>query len=969
MKTSTILNSFASGELSPYLDGRTDVERYYSGVKTLENFINLPYGGAKRRPGTYYVSEVKDSDRKTRLVPFQFSITQAYIIEFGDRYCRFYANQGQLLSSGSAYEIASPYLEADLFDLQFAQDADTMWITHPSYKPRKLTRNALTWNTNIKMMLHLNGTDGSTTITDETSTHTPAAQGTAQIDTAQYVFGGASLLLDGDSDYLTVADHADFSFGVGSFSIGCRVKFVDKTGTQFLFSQFVDGTHYWNVYKDAAHKIVMNFVDGTAKGTYTMTSAWNGLADDTWYTLLFVRNITTGLIFIDGVSQILTVSTAFGTNNVGSLAADLWIGAYESGPANYFDGWIDELILVKGEALQTADYTVPTTAYAPDVITFAIANYAPELLTLDVAPGGAWSAGETVTGNTSGSTCVIVEVLTTKTYRVKDRDAAYTLGEVLTNGTDTADQGVAHPTTTGDPFGADDSDDCPTCVSIFEQRIHFANINNAPQKSWVSVSGDYEDMTVGVNAGDAFTYTIGSEQVNAIRWFSSGKFLAMGTFGGVFSLSSGNDEVAITPTNITIKREITYGSLGVTPKKMGDSLFYVQRNSKIVREFIGKSFMSSDNKYIESAFDATVLAEHITGDGIVEMAYQQSPYNILWCVRSDGELACLTRQVNQDVLAWSRQILGGSFGAGNAVVETVAVIPGDGANDEVWIIVKRTINGSTVRYIEYFKPMDYGSEQEDAFFVDSGLTLDSPKPITAITKATTGVMTATGHGFSNGDIVIVRGVLGMTEVNRTKYKVAGVSGDTFQLNTTATVGVAVNTTAYTTYVSGGEVRKCSTSVTGLTHLVAETVDLFIDGDTATTAVVTAGGVAAITTPANGGGEIHAGLRFTPYLKPMRIEAGSGMDTAQGKLKRINKIVVRVHESLKMKAGNTDTQDEFDFLPKSGSSGDFIETFSGDQQILQPSAWDRDGYVVITQAGPYPLNILAIIIHLTTSDYD
>src|SRR3990167_8893029 len=99
---------------------------------------------------------------------------------------RFYQNRGQITSGGSAYEISTSYLEADLFDLQFAQDADTMWIVHPSYKPQKLTRAGPSWDSYTKLMLHMDGTDGSTTFTDTIGTHTVTAVGNAQIDTAQY---------------------------------------------------------------------------------------------------------------------------------------------------------------------------------------------------------------------------------------------------------------------------------------------------------------------------------------------------------------------------------------------------------------------------------------------------------------------------------------------------------------------------------------------------------------------------------------------------------------------------------------------------------------------------------------------------------------------------------------------------------------------------------------------------------------
>jgi len=136
-----IINSFNSGELTPLLEGRTDVGKYYSGCRTLENFIVLSQGAATRRPGLKFITEVKDSTVKTRLLSFEFSITQAYTIEAGNLYFRFYKDGGQILTGGGAtYEISSPYLTADLFELQYIQSADTMYIVHPEYAPRTLTR-------------------------------------------------------------------------------------------------------------------------------------------------------------------------------------------------------------------------------------------------------------------------------------------------------------------------------------------------------------------------------------------------------------------------------------------------------------------------------------------------------------------------------------------------------------------------------------------------------------------------------------------------------------------------------------------------------------------------------------------------------------------------------------------------------------------------------------------------------------
>ena len=109
--------NFTAGELSPRLDGRVDLSKFKNGCSTLENFLIPAHGGATRRPGSYYVAEVKTSAAKTRLFSFEFSSEQTYIIEAGNEYFRFYKDDGQITSGGSAYEISTPYVTADLFEL------------------------------------------------------------------------------------------------------------------------------------------------------------------------------------------------------------------------------------------------------------------------------------------------------------------------------------------------------------------------------------------------------------------------------------------------------------------------------------------------------------------------------------------------------------------------------------------------------------------------------------------------------------------------------------------------------------------------------------------------------------------------------------------------------------------------------------------------------------------------------------
>ena len=426
-RTTLALTSFVSGELGSKLDGRTDFAKYNTGAKTLQNFLIHPQGSATRRVGTQFIAEVKDSSKKTRLIPFEFSTTQTYVLEFGDQYMRVYKDKGQVLSSGVAFEISTPYLEAELFELKFAQSADVMYICHPNHEVRKLSR--------------------------------------------------------------------------------------------------------------------------TGHTSWTLT---------------------------------------------------------------------------------TVSFT-----------------------------------------QSSGATITI--------------------------------------------SGADNR---PSCVSFFEQRLVFAGTNNNPQTLWFSKSGDYENFTTGSNADDAMIYTIASNQVNRIRYLKAQRTLIVGTSGGEFTVSADGTDAAITPTNIAIKRQSSYGAANVDAQVAGNATLFLQKAKRKIREL---SYNFDVDGYV--APDLTILNDIVTKSGINEIVYQQEPDSILWCVRDDGVLAGLTYQRSENVVAWHRHIFGGSFGSGDAVCESAATISGTLTEDELWVIVKRTINGATKRYVECFANFDFDeTEATDFRFLDSHLT-------------------------------------------------------------------------------------------------------------------------------------------------------------------------------------------------------------------------------------------------------
>jgi hypothetical protein len=483
----------------------------------------------------------------------------------------------------------------------------------------------------------------------------------------------------------------------------------------------------------------------------------------------------------------------------------------------------------------------------------------------------------------------------------------------------------------------------PSAVAFYEERLVFAATTNNPQTIWFSQTGDWENFLAGTNDSDAMNYTIAADQVNAIRWMAPQDWLLIGTLGAEWKIGSGSAEEPLTPTKVTTKRQSSNGSANLQPIMVDNVILYVQRQGRKIREMVysfdADSFVSPD---------LTVLSEHITGGGITQMAYQKMPDPILWCVTADGNLATMTYNRGQNVVGWSLQTFDGE-------VESVAVIPG-ADEDEVWISIKRTIGGSAVRYIEQFQSRNWGGNQEDAFFVDSGLSFDGgdAATITKITRANPAVVTAEAHGFTDGEQVRISSVTGMTEVNNNVYTVDDAATNTFSLDDSDGVG-NINSTNFTDYVSGGSVEQVENTFSTLTHLEAETVSVAGDGGYGGSYAVLSGTI----TLDDYYNRVHAGLAYTSKLKPMRLEMKQAQNL-QGKTSRITELTVRFHKTLGCSYGpDFDTLTDFVFrtlddpleAPPPLYTGDIKESFEGDYSL--------DSAICLQQDLPLPFTILMI----------
>lgn len=556
-KASPILLAFNAGELSPEFKGRIDLEKYKKGCDTLENFLPRIHGPARKRPGSRFVNEVKDSTKRVRLIPFEYSTTQAYILEFGQGYIRFYANGGVVLSGGLPYEITNPYLASEVAQLDYAQSADVIYITHPNHPPYKLSRIAAT---NWTM---------------------------AEVDFDWPPFA------DEDSDTITVT--ASAATGAITLTASSAIFDADDVGSYFRISQTFE----------------------------SVMRQWNS-----------------------GIS--VSVGTLMHYNG----------NVYESG-------------------------TAATTGTIPPIHTSGAKSDGTVSWTY-LHSGEGYAE---ITGFTSGT---VVDATVVK--RIPDTSATIRWS-----------------------FSAwSERRGYPNAVCFYEDRLWFAGSFIQPQTLWASVSGDYENHEYGTKDDDALNYTINSQDSNTIQWLSPGKVLAIGTQNGEFTLSAQQISDAVTPTNVRIVPQSTYGSAkDVRPLRVGPVILFLQRGARKMREYV---YDFNTDAYVAS--NMNVLADHITDTGITDLAYQQEPDQIVWAALADGALIGMTYERSEDVIGWHRHSLSGE-------VESVASIPHwDGDQDVTFLVVKRTIDGQTKRYIEYFEKYLTGT---DALFVDSGLTYnDAP---------------------------------------------------------------------------------------------------------------------------------------------------------------------------------------------------------------------------------------------------
>lgn len=495
----------------------------------------------------------------------------------------------------------------------------------------------------------------------------------------------------------------------------------------------------------------------------------------------------------------------------------------------------------------------------------------------------------------------------------------------------------------------------PARNTFHQQRLFFARTNHEPQKIWGSRPFIYDDFSINAAYDDdAINIELASNESNDIKWLVPGSNLVAGTYGGEFVISSG-ESGPLTPANTNASKETSWGSEDIPPRKIGNFFYYVQRFGKKLREL----FYYWDLDTYKSV-DRTILSPHISGHGgFLDLAYQQAPETILWCVCSNGTIATLTREVDQEVSAWTRQTTDGIY-------ESIASIPSaSDAFDEVYVVVRRTINGSDKRYIERFKNMEVPDRQDKCWYLHSGLSYDaydasSGTTISLSATAGTVVVTSSASYFATDDVgqrirAINQSGSTIGELKITAYTSA-----------TVVVGTIVSPFSTTSYGNSDWGLSVET-ISGLDHLEGKSVSVLADGGTDKPLKTVSNGTISL---AYDYFVVTAGIPYAQKFKSMPQENGSQRGTSQGKIQRINEVGFKVNRSHKgfLCGGHADLLDKVQFRDPSTLLGSPEELYTG--TIANISF--RDDYrvgsqVIIQNSDPLPIELLALITSIDTND--
>lgn len=774
MAQPAIQTSFNSGEWAPALYARVDLAKYHSGAALLRNYFVDYRGGATARPGTKYILQTK-STGTVRLISFQASVNVGYILEFGDSYIRFFTNGAPVLETAIAitsataaspgvftknahgylngdwvyasafsggtwsnlngnyyivtnktvntfeltdlfgtavstagfgvfsagntarvYTVTSPYVASELFGIKFAQNVNRMVLCHPNHPPYELI---LTSSANWTLQAI---TFGSTV-----STPTGGA--------------GATTLGAGSANYAYVVtavdDNGQESAPTAPIAIASSADIRVNQGSNTISWVAVAGASSYNVYR-AEIRFNTAVPSGAAYG-YVGNSTGTSFIDS---------NIEPD--FGSGFPQIRNPFSGSGVQNItltdpGQLYNAVPSVSFTASPGITAQGYATLGAYAASIVGSGFSYAVG------DILGIDSPSYGAALIVTGIGPGGSLaSVGIFLPGSITG-----VGTATPTNPRFVYPITGSGVGGSVGVAWRVASVAISNPGTGylltpsvsfsgGTPFtpatatailGAASAGN-PTVPQYHQQRLYLMGPVQAPQQLNASQIGAYYNYNISfpLSPSDAFQGSLVAGQQNTIQSaISQPQGLIIFSDRQAWLLNGGSPGSGIDATDPVANAHIFNGAAAIPPIVAVDDILYVQAKGSIVRDLI-----FDFQKQVYTGKDISVLSSHLFyGYQIVDWAFAEEPFKLIWATRNDGQMLCLTFLKEQELCAWAHSDTQGLFKSVATEVELGAI----GYSDATYFVVQRQVAGQTLQYIERLSELYYPNGVSDAWCVDAGL--------------------------------------------------------------------------------------------------------------------------------------------------------------------------------------------------------------------------------------------------------
>lgn len=746
--------AFTGGEISAEVANRVDLDKYQFAVLQAYNCLIKPHGPIYRRPGMKYMARTKYSDKACILVPFNGADNTDYLLEIGEKYIRVHKN-GLYIN----IEVMTPYTADMLQDLRFVQSADTMFIASGKYPVKQLARYSDTdWrfaDFEITDMYF----DESTTLENYsgisytvpgTYQFQPTVTGEYQIDIAGAGGGGG-----GGVRYSKPREHGNTYYCVGGGTGGSGERIINTVtltkGTSYTIivgsgGAGGGGTGSYGTASNGGNGGNSTACGLTGRGGTGGSGGSRVSIDGSYENTRGVQGTTYGA----GGGGIGGVAGTKYKDNAGKAGADGWAKILYTGNKELTpSGTTGDITLTSNKNIFAGSKAGAYIKLKQEIAskTVSTSNGTTERVRVGenwkVISHGTWSGSFTIEKSDDGESW--------KEYRKYTSGNDYNPSEsgsvtepvflravcTITSGTCTVDltamaynaEGVVKLTeitsdstakahvekelgstdmTTNFLWGAwSEEFGYPQTLCFFQDRLCFGGTKKQPYMVWMSRTGDYGNFSVEKASG-----TVTDDSAVALAFVSRKQFKILHLIAStdLIVLTAGNEWAVsgsdtVTPSKAVPKMQTTRGCSTVEPLMIGGRIVFVQGRGSTVRDM---AYSYETDSY--GGNDLTLLAKHIIENvQIVDSAYKQEPDSTIYFVRSDGTMACLSYIMEQKVYAWSTIETQGK-------IEAVAAVQ-EGDEDIIYLVVKREINGVTVRNIEYLAKNPAKSNNPDDYIM------------------------------------------------------------------------------------------------------------------------------------------------------------------------------------------------------------------------------------------------------------